>query len=146
MAQHRLRHILSELERASLDKFDETTHLREDLTIEHVLPESWAEHWPLADGTRVPTDWFTGMGDSQLAAIRDREALKHTLGNLTLLTNALNPSLGNVDFTAKRERLRASRLRMNLEIAEELEWTEERIRERSARLSELAMKIWPGVR
>lgn len=52
--QHRLRHILSELERAAWDKFDERAILREDLTIEHVLPDMWSAHWPLPDGTRVP--------------------------------------------------------------------------------------------
>lgn len=109
--QHRLRHILSELERAAWDKFDERAILREDLTIEHVLPDMWSAHWPLPDGTRVPPDLMTGMSEAQLKIIAEREALKHTFGNLTLLTDARNPSLSNLDFMAKREKLRESRLK-----------------------------------
>ena len=46
--QRRLRHILCELERAARDRFDETTSLPDDLTIEHALPDSWMEHWSIA--------------------------------------------------------------------------------------------------
>lgn len=141
--QHRLRHILSELERATWDRFDENVGLREDLTIEHVLPEVWATHWPLPDGTRVPPDLRTGMNEEQLKLIAELEALKHTLGNLTLLTNALNPHLGNLDFTVKKEKLRASRLKLNYEIAETEDWTAARIRARAERLADLAIKVWP---
>ena len=79
--QHRLRHILSSLELAARDKFDESTDLKGDLTIEHVLPEAWTANWPLSDGTYVPADLITGMSEPQLRLIREREELKHTLGN-----------------------------------------------------------------
>jgi hypothetical protein len=55
--KRRLRHILSEIELALRDKFDESIDLRDDLTIEHVLPEAWGPHWPLPDGTYAPADW-----------------------------------------------------------------------------------------
>lgn len=141
--QHRLRHILAELERATWDKFDENASLREDLTIEHVLPEAWTTHWALPDGTRVPPDLMTGMSEAQLKLIAEIEALKHTLGNLTLLTDARNPSLGNLDFMIKREKLRASRLKLNYEIAEMEDWTAERIRARANHLADLAIMLWP---
>ncbi len=54
--QQRLRYILSELELALRDRFDESVDLRNDLTIEHVLPEAWGTHWPLPDGTCAPAD------------------------------------------------------------------------------------------
>ena len=144
--QHRLRHILSELERAAWDKFDERASLREDLTIEHVLPDVWATHWPLPDGTRVPPDLMTGMSETHLKLIAEREALKHTLGNLTLLTDARNPALSNLDFTLKRDKLRESRLKLNYEIAEMPDWTAERIRARANRLADLAINVWPSFR
>jgi len=88
---------------------------------------------------------MTGMSESQLKLIAEREALKHTLGNLTLLTDARNPSLGNLDFAAKQPKLRESLLKLNREIAEMPNWTEERIRTRAIRLSDLATKVWPAL-
>lgn len=143
--QHRLRHILCQLERETRDKFDEATSLRDDLTIEHILPDAWMEHWPLSDGTLAAADLMTGMSESQLKLISEREALKHTLGNLTLLTDARNPSLGNLDFATKQVKLRKSLLKLNHEIAEMPDWTEERIRTRAAHLSDLAIKVWPAL-
>jgi len=143
--QQRLRHILCQLELEARDKFDEATSLPDDLTIEHVLPDTWREHWPLSDGTQAAADLLTGMSESQLKLIAEREAIKHTLGNLTLLTDARNPSLGNLDFNSKREKLKMSLLKLNHEIAEMPNWTEERIRTRATRLSDLAIKLWPAL-
>jgi hypothetical protein len=143
--QHRLRHILSELERETWDRFDETTSFAEDLTIEHMLPDTWWENWQLPDGTHAARDLLTGMSASQLSMIAEREAVKHTLGNLTLLTRARNPSLGNDNFAGKKEKLKQSLLKMNREIAAMPDWSEGRIRARATRLSNLALKVWPGL-
>jgi hypothetical protein len=142
--QSRLRYILGELEVATRDKFDEAAGLPNDLTIEHILPDAWMDHWPMPDGTTASGDLRAGMTESQLKLIEDREALKHTLGNLTLLTEARNPSLGNLNFDTKRDALRKSLLKMNREIAELSSWTEESIRTRAGRLANLANKVWPG--
>lgn len=142
--QIRLRHILCELEYAARDKFDEAARLPDDLTIEHILPDTWTDQWPLPDGTKAPADLRTGMTESQLAFIADREALKHTLGNLTLLTEARNPSLRNFRFDTKRDAFRGSLLKLNHEIADVPNWTEETIRARADRLAKLATRIWPA--
>jgi uncharacterized protein with ParB-like and HNH nuclease domain len=147
--QSRLRHILCELELAARDKFDEASGVPDDLTIEHVLPDVWMEYWPLPDGTKAPVDLKTGMTESQLRLIEGREALKHTLGNLTLLTGARNPSLGNLGFETKRDALRQSLLKLNREVADppnctgKATWTEESIQARGNCLAALACKIWP---
>lgn len=143
--QSRLRHILGEFEHAIRDKFDERTSLPEELTIEHVLPDSWYEHWPLSDGTTVTSENMSKMSEAQMKLIVERGAVKHTLGNLTLLTGARNPSLGNLGFGAKREKLKKSLLKMNHEIAEQPDWSEARIRTRAKRIGDLAVKIWPGL-
>jgi hypothetical protein len=58
------------------------------------------------------------MTEVQLTIIATREALKHTLGNLTLLTDTRNPSLGNLNFDTKRAALSSSLLKLNREIAD----------------------------
>jgi len=141
--QHRLRHILREFELAVRDKFDEGTSVPDDLTIEHVMPDAWPEHWPLSDRTRVPADLITGMKEAHLKEIARRESVKHTLGNLTLLTDARNPSLGNQGFSAKRAKLARSLLKSNQMIAELNDWSETDIRSRGEQLGKLAVKMWP---
>ena len=146
LQQGRLRYILGELERAVRNKFDEATGLPADLTIEHILPDAWMEHWPLSDGTKVPPDQRTGMSEAQLALIADREAMKHTLGNLTLLNDSRNPSLGNMSFDVKRDAFRQSLLKLNREVADLPEWSEQEIRNRGGRFGALACEIWPSGR
>ncbi len=85
------------------------------------------------------------MSEAQLKLIADREALKHTLGNLTLLSDARNPSLGNLNFSKKQVKLKDSLLKLNHEIAESPDWTEERIRARATRLADLAIMVWPAL-
>jgi hypothetical protein len=84
--------------------------------------------------------------------IAAREALKNSIGNLTLLTPSGNPRLGNRPFTvadpelglSKREALRTSLLKMNHEIAENPEWGEEQIRARADLLAGRVFKLWPA--
>lgn len=144
MLQPRLRLILTELEIASRDKFDEATGVSEGLSIEHVLPDQWTTHWPLLDGTVVPDDMKTGMTAAQLTQIDNREAVKHTLGNLTLLTQPANSEGKNFEFKRKCERLKTSLLAMNQDIASLDGWSEEEIRQRSEQLARLAVRLWPA--
>jgi hypothetical protein len=141
--QNRLRWILQELELASRDKFDETAGMRDDLQIEHVMPDEWTEFWPLGDKRFAPRDLETGVDETMRVAIHERESLKHTLGNLSLLTPAANPQIGKLGFEKKRERLRGSLLKLNQEIASEPEWNEAAIKRRAIRLSQLAISLWP---
>lgn len=151
MVAQRLNFILCQLERASRDKFDETTGLRDDLSIEHVLPEGWAEHWPLPSGARSPTGFIVPEDDPRRMEIETRQLLKHSLGNLTLLTMPNNARLGNLPFTqpetttgkSKREVLRVSLLKMNQEIAANEEWNEGTIRDRALLLTKRAIRLWP---
>ena len=52
----RVRTVLEAIERQKRQKFHETHHLSERLTVEHVLPFKWEEHWPLPDGEFVTRD------------------------------------------------------------------------------------------
>ncbi len=54
--------------------------VRGTLAIEHVMPRKWQVHWPHPEGVRGETE---------------RDALIHTIGNLTLLTTKLNSKVSN---------------------------------------------------
>jgi hypothetical protein len=148
IGNERLRLILEELERASRDKYDENISIPIDLTVEHVLPDKWATHWPLSDKRQAPQDLTTGVDEQMRTLIDRREAAKNTLGNLTLLTRSANPSLSNLPFDGKpgqnkREFLRSSLLKMNQDIANCAMWDEAAIEKRAERLATLASALWP---
>ena len=105
---------------------------RGNLTIEHVLPQSWQSHWPLPD-----------TGDPLRAEI-DRNRLLQTFGNLTLATSALNPDLSNGPWSTKRAKLGDySILQMTKGILGVDRWDEDAIRTRGAVLADMAIEIWP---
>ncbi|NCD16759.1 MAG: DUF262 domain-containing protein [Actinobacteria bacterium] len=101
------------------------------LTVEHLMPQSWATSWPLPDDA------------AQAARLTDdRHNLVHTLGNLTLVTGSLNSTLSNGPWTAKRRHLlEHSALTLNRSLPEY--WDVDRIVERSQFLAEVAIQLWP---
>ncbi|GAF83346.1 unnamed protein product, partial [marine sediment metagenome] len=141
---------LVEVERRQRGKLQETKGLPERLSVEHVLPDSWEEHWPLANGVEPTRDDFIlahyqiKEDDSTVGLIVRRERLIHTVGNLTLVTPSFNSKLSNKGFTTKRaEFSEQSILMLNKDIAKEEEWDEHKIEVRSARIAEIAKEVWP---
>ncbi len=139
----RLRHLLSELELSLRDKFDEATDVGPDLSVEHILPDSWHEHWSLPDGRTMAENGLP-IDETMSLHIEIRNTVKHTLGNLTLLTQSANSSVANSSFKDKKIRLTRSLLKMNKEIAEHNSWSEEAIQARGEQLARKALKLWPS--
>jgi len=134
--------ILWELEKAVRSKFQVDGNRPSLLSVEHVLPQTWTTHWPLPDGRTVPGTRMPA--DEEMAvAMRHRDAHRHRLGNLTLVTTPLNSSMQNQAFDAKRERLGKSLMALNTAIAESPVWDEAAIVQRGADLAQLAVNIWP---
>lgn len=109
----------------------------EGLQVEHVMPQSWEEHWPI--DTQDPAE-------REVMSERRRKAVDR-IGNLTLVTQPLNPSgeLSNQEWSRKRDALRQhSALRLNAEIVGHDVWNEEMIQARGATLFETFKDIWPG--
>lgn len=99
--------------------------------IEHILPRKWQSHWPLPPGA----------GDE-----RDRDAIVHTLGNLTLLTGPLNSKVSNGPWPEKREALHGHDvLLLNRDLLDNAEnaWDEDGIRQRTDRLAKVVCDVWP---
>jgi len=102
ISSQKLRYILKNVEERKRTKFDEVTVSTSNLTIEHIMPQKWSEFWPLANGSYAPCEsvWQAFHNDHELDdetknLMQERERTVNTLGNLTLVTDSLNPSLGN---------------------------------------------------
>lgn len=138
----RLRMILEAIEDHLRGAKSEDQHVtRGKLTIEHVLPQSWKDHWPL------PPE------KDALRAELDRDRLKHTLGNLTLATSAIQPELYNHGWVTKRGLLEKHsvltltgdiiREKVDDEMKPRESWDEDTIRVRGNALADRAIEIWP---
>jgi hypothetical protein len=147
LTRARLRMVLEALEDAQRSPMTEQDHCpRGKLTIEHVLPQGWREHWQLTDPS-----------DSTAAAERDR--LLHTIGNLTLVTDRLNPALSNRPWTDEEAKARQVGDKGKRTLLDEhavlmltrpvvkdhpTVWDENAIQNRSASLAEDVIKVWPA--
>jgi len=128
----RIRMLLEALELQLYTGLTEKIKVEGVLTIEHLLPQAWYQHWPLP--TDVPRE----------DAEEHRNTLLHTLGNLTLLTEKLNPKLSNGPWENKRrDILRHSALALNRPLEDYHEWNEDAIMQRSEELFKAAQQAWP---
>ena len=106
---------------------------RRGFHIEHLLPQKWSAHWPVAD----------------LAAELDRSAHLHRLGNLTLLTASLNASVSNgpwLGATGKWAKLEEHDVfLMNRAVRKVSEdgWDEARIDRRTEDMIDGLIATWP---
>ncbi|MGY1527983.1 DUF262 domain-containing protein [Streptomyces sp. MN3] len=131
LTRARLRLVLAELEATLYSGKTERIVHDGELTIEHLLPQSWEAHWPLPDDA----------GHGSVEAHQRREALVHTLGNLTLLTGKLNPAVSNGPWERKRaEILKHSALSLNRSLPER--WDEDTIMARADHLAEAFCRRW----
>jgi hypothetical protein len=102
------------------------------LAIEHIMPRRWQHHWPL------PAE----------RSEADRERLIHTLGNLTLLTGKLNSKMSNAAWLGdggKKSALTSyDILLLNRDILQSDHlWSDDNIRERTLKLIQIILQIWP---
>ena len=135
LTRGRLRFVLEAIEDSMRSPKTEYQNVpRGSLTIEHVMPQGWHAHWPLA------------VSDNPGQAGARRDHLVHTMGNLTLLTGRLNQSASNAGWETKRTELaKHSQLRLNLELAGSgvETWNEASILERSRLLGDRIVALWP---
>jgi len=108
------------------------------LEIEHILPQKWERHWPLpaAEDARA-----------------NREHILHGIGNLTLVSGKLNPTLSNAAWLDNEKGTPGkwsaldehAKLQMNSRIVKKFPnaWDESTIKERAIDLFAAASKIWP---
>jgi uncharacterized protein with ParB-like and HNH nuclease domain len=133
------------------DKQERIKILNEALTIEHILPQKWFEFWPL-DGQPVSEEDFDISVHAVMTEedkngiyhkIEARNSKLHTIGNLTVLTNSLNPSVSNASFNDKKlEIVRQSTVLLNTYFQDKSIWNEEEIANRTQFLYNKIKVIW----
>lgn len=97
----------------------------DNLTIEHVMPQTLSEWWH----NHLGDDWE-----------ETHELFLHTIGNLTL--TAYNTEMSNDDFIAKRKTYEESHLELNKYFSSCSSWDRIAIEERAEVLSRQALSIW----
>ncbi|MTK03818.1 DUF262 domain-containing protein [Micromonospora sp. CP22] len=107
--------------------------LPEKLTIEHVLPQKIGPEWQ----RMLAADLEPHENVNEV-----HEALKHTLGNLTL--TGYNVELGNSPFAVKRVELAKSGVRLTQDIVACERWGRPQIQARADALAERIINVWPG--
>lgn len=141
-------HILRCLSDTYLSSRSEEISITSPLTIEHILPQNWLDNWPLSDGSKGMTSQElldAKDNDPRALATKRRNALLQTFGNLTVLTQALNSSVSNSPWSAKKPALLSvSLLPINQQLQAANTWDEQAIEQRSKELFERVIKIWPG--
>ena len=132
-------------------KQEKVKFLNSSLTIEHLLPQTWYEFWPL-DGELISEEDF-GLSihavmteedkEGKYHKIEKRNRMLHTIGNLTILTSSLNTSVSNSTFDIKKQEIgQQSTVLLNTYIQDKAAWNEKEITTRSNYLFEKIKKIW----
>ena len=131
-SQGRIEAMLRAIEESQISEKGEKIHILGSLTIEHVMPQSWDDYWPLT------------ASDDLLKARLERDNLLHTFGNLTLLTHKLNASVSNGAYVTKRPEIALqSKLWLNTYFQTHTTWDETAICVRGEELYVVAEREWP---
>ncbi|WP_367871724.1 DUF262 domain-containing protein [Luteolibacter sp. Populi] len=141
-------HILRRISESIHSAKQEPITFNGSLTVEHILPQKWTDHWPFADGSKGLSSWelYTAeAGDPRRAPTQRRNSALQTMGNLTLLTQSLNSSVSNSAWASKKEgMLDATLLPITQRLRRFETWDEDAIDKRGKELFEHALKIWAG--
>lgn len=138
--QPRLRYILEGIERAKHTSLTEDILIRSALSIEHIMPQKWQTAWPLPGMEGLREEEY---GPELANLVRSRNSAVNTLGNLTLMTQALNSTISNGPIAGKIAAIKANAaLALNRELHGYEQWDEDSIQERGAALFEVARTIW----
>lgn len=110
-----------------------------NLHIEHIMPQSWQEHWPITDSVDE------SRPISEKCEYRNQQI--HTIGNLTLVNSKLNQTMSNSPWHLKKDELeKHSMMYLNKDLLNNScsKWDEDSIQTRAIRLHSLAVKAWPS--
>ena len=143
----KLVHIYARLNQTFMSSKAESIVFGEKPTIEHIMPQTWVPNWPLQNGL-AGADWeelqTADPADARAIASRTRNGVVQTLGNMTLLSSALNSAQSNSAWGYKRQEMaKHSLLPINNEVLSLTTWDETAIAARGDTLFARALIVWP---
>jgi hypothetical protein len=133
------------------NKQEKVIFLNTGLTIEHLLPQNWFEYWQLDGETISEDDFYISVHavmteddkNGKYHRIENRNKMLHTIGNLTILTTSLNPSVSNSSFDIKKQEIGLqSTVILNTYFLDKVIWDEEEVKKRSQYLYDQIKNIW----
>lgn len=150
LSQARVVYLLTALNDALHSSRSESVTINSALTVEHIMPQAWFDHWPLQSGAKGLTVLQRYLETSP-TSLKEKEAsiardlIIQGIGNLTLLSQPLNSSVSNGPWLIKRQEIgKHSLLALNKSIVAIDDWNETAIASRASRLLTDAVRIWPG--
>lgn len=137
------------------EKTEESVPLSLDsLDIDHIMPQSWSAHWPLADNSTVSAEesqaaevmrFASAEWDGRMGEIISRDSHVPRIGNLTMVHYGVNRSLQNHKFEDKQQAFfEHSHLQLNRALTHHDKWDEADIQARSEKLFGFARELWRG--
>lgn len=142
----KLVHLYGRLNQTFMSSKSELLVFAQPPTVEHIMPRDWITNWPLPDGTKglsIEELSSAAPDDARAIETRKRHDTVHTLGNLTILSSALNSAQGNSGWGDKRIAMKNhSLLPINQTLVELPTWGEGEILSRAAFLFERARQVW----
>ncbi|MBL4751808.1 MAG: DUF262 domain-containing protein [Amylibacter sp.] len=142
----RLVHIFGRLNQRFGGTKSEIIKFEEKPTVEHIMPQTWIKYWPLQNGEtglEYMELFNADEADSGAIGTRERNGVIQRLGNLTIISQALNAAESNLPWAKKKPELLAhSLLPINQKLGLEEVWDEDRIAARGRELFEHAKDIW----
>lgn len=138
--QPRLRYIFEAIEKAKHTSLSEDIVFNSPLTVEHIMPQKWQENWQLPGMEGLQAEDYPPELASQ---VRSRNTAVNVIGNLTLMTQALNSTISNGAFSVKMPAIKANTaLALNRDLDAFDAWDETTIEERGSALFEVAKQVW----
>jgi hypothetical protein len=118
-------------DKVSLDDYDSTS-------IEHIIPQDFSANW-----SEVMDAFTEGLSEEKKPMTR--KVLLNTLGNLTILKNGKNSSLGNSGWLDKRHRFSLGSYN-EIQISKHQDWTSDEISARGQLLIDFLEKRITGLK
>jgi len=148
LGNSKLVHIFRKLNDAYHTAKSEPLVFEKQPTIEHLLPQSWIDHWLLPDGQKGLGGidlLFANDDDPRAMASSERDAALQRFGNLTIMMQELNSAQSNSAWADKRGLLKHTLLPINQDLRDLKAWDEAAIVKRGKELFAHALAAWPKV-
>lgn len=102
----KLVYLFSRLNQTFMSAKSESLVFKNKPSIEHIMPQEWIREWPLQSGAKgmdLMDLYKANDNDPRAIATRNRNNAINTLGNLTIISTALNSSQSNMEWKKRRQ-------------------------------------------